>query len=299
MKRLRDRTAVITGAASGFGLEVARIAAAEGMQVVLADIEADALARAEAEIASLGAETLSFRLDVSQPDQVQALADATLARFGVPGFVFNNAGVSVGGLVWENSVHDWQWLLGVNIMGVAHGVRVFTPLMLEAARSDPDFEGHIVNTASMAGLQSAATLGVYNASKQAVVGLTETLYHDLALVTRQISASVLCPAIVSTGIASSERNRDAGGAALTASQKASRSMVEQAMAVSRVTAVDVARMVFDALREPRFYIITHPKALKAVQARMEDMLQGRQPGDPFAEAKGATEFLRAAVGSTR
>ena len=299
MKQLKGKAAVITGAASGFGLELARLAAAEGMQVVLADIEAQALARAESEISALGAQTLAFRLDVSKGAEVQALADATLARFGVPGLVFNNAGVGAGGLVWENSEADWHWLLGVNLMGVAHGVRIFTPLMLQAARLDPTYEGHIVNTASMAGMQSAPTLGLYNTSKFAVVGLTETLHHDLALVTGQVSASVLCPALVNTGIGRSERNREGApaGGALTASQRVGQQLTEQGMAMSKVSAADVAAEVMQAVRAQRFYIFTHPEALLNVRTRADDILQGRQPSDPFADLPGVTDYLKARLGA--
>ena len=130
-------------------------------------------------------------------------------RFGAPHFVFNNAGVGSGGLIWENTLADWEWVLGVNLMGVVHGVRVFTPMMLEAARRDPAFEGHIVNTASMAGLVNPPNMGVYNVSKHAVVSLSETLYQDLRLVTDQVGASVLCPFFVPTGITQSQRNRPA------------------------------------------------------------------------------------------
>ena len=207
MKTFKGRTAVITGAGSGFGLETARIAAGLGMNVVMADVQQDALDRAAAEIEALGAQVLAFRLDVSKAAEVEALGAATLARFGAPHIVFNNAGVASGGLIWENSAADWNWVLGVNLMGVAHGIRVFTPMMLAAAKVDPAFQGHIVNTASMAGLLNAPNMGVYNASKHAVVSLSETLYQDLALVTDQISASVLCPYFVPTGISQSHRNR--------------------------------------------------------------------------------------------
>ena len=180
MKTLQGRTAVLTGAASGFGLELARRCAGLGMKIVMADVQQDALDRAAAEVAALGqasgAEVLAFRLDVSKADQVEALGAATLERFGAPHLVFNNAGVGAGGLIWEHTLADWQWVIGVNLMGVAHGVRVFTPMMLAAAKADPDWEGHIVNTASMAGLLNAPNMGVYNVTKHAVVSLSETLY---------------------------------------------------------------------------------------------------------------------------
>lgn len=183
------KTAVITGAGSGFGLETARIAARRGMNLVLVDVQADALDKAAAEFKDV--EVLARVVDVAKADQMQALADAVQQRFGAPHFVFNNAGVGSGGLVWENALSDWEWVLGVNLMGVVHGVRLFTPMMLAAAKADPSYSGHIVNTASMAGLLVPPVSGVYNVSKAAVVALTETLHHDLALVTSQVHASVL------------------------------------------------------------------------------------------------------------
>ncbi|MDP1567240.1 MAG: SDR family oxidoreductase, partial [Polaromonas sp.] len=199
----KGKTAVLTGAGSGFGLECARIGARLGMNLVLADVQQDALDQAAAEISATGAPVLAFRLDVSRAAEVEALGAAVFERFGAPHFVFNNAGVGAGGLVWENTLKDWEWVIGVNLMGVAHGVRVFTPMMLEAAAKDPAWQGHIVNTASMAGLLNAPNMGIYNVSKHAVVALSETLYQDLALVTDQISASVLCPFFVPTGISQS------------------------------------------------------------------------------------------------
>jgi len=183
MKTFAGRTAVITGAGSGFGLEVSRVAATRKMNVVMADVQQDALDRAAAEIRALGGDVLAQRVDVAHAGEVEALGDATRERFGAPHFVFNNAGVGAGGLIWENTAADWAWVLGVNVMGVAHGLRVFTPMMLEAAAMDPGYEGHIVNTASMAGLVNPPNMGVYNASKHAVVSISETLYHDLNLVT--------------------------------------------------------------------------------------------------------------------
>ena len=176
MKTFKGRTAVITGGASGFGREFARIAQRLGMHIVIADVQQDALDKARGEIESSGGSVLAMKVDVSEADQIQALADATLKRFGVPSLLFNNAGVGgTGGLVWEASPQDWKWVIGVNIWGVVHGTRIFTPLMLEAAAKDASFEGHIVNTASMAGLLTAPNMGVYNLTKHAVVALTETL----------------------------------------------------------------------------------------------------------------------------
>jgi NAD(P)-dependent dehydrogenase (short-subunit alcohol dehydrogenase family) len=301
MKHFSKRTAVITGAASGFGLELARLAAREGMQVVMADVQGDALAQAVAEVEALGAEVLPFRLDVSQAAEVEALGAATLARFGVPHLLINNAGVGAGGLIWEHTPRDWDWVLGVNLMGVVHGVRVFTPMMLAAAAADPGFEAHIVNTASMAGLLNAPNLGVYNVSKHAVVSLSETLYQDLRLVSERIGASVLCPYFVPTGIGRSERNRPeaAGGSAapLTASQKVSQAMLAKAVDAGKLSAAQVATLVFDAVREDRFYIYSHPQALGGVQSRFEDLTLQRNPSDPFAARPDIAANLREALRS--
>jgi NAD(P)-dependent dehydrogenase (short-subunit alcohol dehydrogenase family) len=299
MKHFQGRTAVITGAGSGFGLETARIAAREGMNVVMADVQADALERALADVSALGAAVLPFRLDVSKAAEVEALGAATLARFGAPHVVFNNAGVVAGGLIWEHSARDWEWVMGVNLMGVAHGVRVFTPLMLEAARAEAAYEGHIVNTASMAGLLNPPNMGVYNVSKHAVVSLTETLYQDLAMVTDQVTASVLCPYFVPTGIHQSHRNRPAetidAGARPTRSQRIAQAMIGKAVDGGKVGAAEVAGFVFEALRARRFYIYSHPKALAAVQTRLEDVMLARNPTDPFADKPAIGAELRAAL----
>ena len=189
----KGKTAVLTGAGSGFGLECARIAARLGMNLVLVDVQQDALDQAANELTDQGANVLACKVDVSDATAMEQLALQVQQRFGAPHLVFNNAGVGSGGLIWENSVADWQWVLGVNLWGVVHGVRLFTPMMLQAAKQDPSYQGHIVNTASMAGLLAAPNMGVYNVSKHAVVALSETLYQDLQLVSDQVGASVLCP----------------------------------------------------------------------------------------------------------
>ncbi len=281
----KGKTAVLTGAGSGFGLECARLGAQLGMRLVLVDVQQDALDQASAEIKATGAEVLSFRLDVSSAEQMEAMGRAVFERFGAPNFVFNNAGVGSGGLIWENSVKDWEWVLGVNVMGVVHGVRIFTPMMLEAAAKDPAWQGHIVNTASMAGLLNPPNMGVYNVSKHAVVALSETLYQDLQLVTDQIGASVLCPFFVATGISQSHRNRPAELASSrpTRSQLIQQAMTGKAVGSGKVTAADVAQRVFDAMAANRFYIYSHPQAIHSVQTRLEDILQARNPTDPFAD----------------
>ncbi|MDT8991623.1 SDR family oxidoreductase [Curvibacter sp. APW13] len=279
-----NKTAVLTGAGSGFGLECARIGAKLGMNLVLADVQADALERSAAEMRAAGAQVLAMQVDVSKAEQVDALAAATRERFGAPHFVFNNAGVGSAGLIWENTLKDWDWVLGVNLMGVVHGVRAFTPMMLEAAAQDPAWTGHIVNTASMAGMVNMPNMGIYNVSKHAVVSLTETLYQDLALVTDQVSASVLCPFFVPTGIHQSHRNRPEGMAEEkpTRSQMIGQAMSEKAVTSGKVTAAEVAQMVFDAIAANRFYVFSHPQSLSSVQTRLEDVMQIRNPSDPFA-----------------
>jgi len=300
MKNFKGGTAVITGAGSGFGLEASRIAARMGMNVVMADVQQDALDIAVIEIRALGARVLPFKLDVAKAEQVEAMGAATFQRFGAPNFVFNNAGVGGGGLIWEQSLKDWEWIVGVNIMGVAHGVRVFTPMMLDAATKNPAYEGHIVNTASMAGMLNAPNMGVYNVTKHAVVSLSETLYQDLRLVTDQISASVLCPYFVPTGIHNSERNRPADmqmAAKPTRSQLIAQAMSTKAVSSGKITAAMIAQKVFDAMAENQFYIFSHPHALGSVQTRMEDVINGRNPTDPFAHKPELGEQLRAALRS--
>ena len=293
----RNKTAVLTGAGSGFGLECARIGAKLGMHLVLADVQQDALDRAVAQTQAAGAQVLGMRVDVSKADQVEALGAATLARFGAPHLVFNNAGVGSGGLIWENSLQDWEWVIGVNLMGVAHGIRVFTPMMLAAAEKDAAFQGHIVNTASMAGLLNAPNMGIYNVSKHAVVSMSETLYQDLALVTDQISASVLCPFFVPTGISESHRNRPEGTQASrpTRSQLISQAMSDKAVSSGKVSAAEVAQKVFDAVAANQFYIYSHPKSIGSVQVRMEDILLSRNPTDPFAHKPELGVDLRKAL----
>jgi NAD(P)-dependent dehydrogenase (short-subunit alcohol dehydrogenase family) len=292
----KGKTAVITGAGSGFGLACARIGASLGMQLVLIDVQQDALDTASAELQTAGAQTLAFRLDVSDAAQMEAMAESVKAQWGAPHLVFNNAGVGSGGLIWENTVKDWEWVLGVNVMGVVHGVRLFTPMMLEAAAQDAAWQGHIVNTASMAGLLNPPNMGVYNVSKHAVVALSETLYQDLSLVTGQIGASVLCPYFVDTGISQSFRNRPAGmDGSPTRSQKVQHAMISKAVASGKVSAAEVAQLVFDAVARNQFYIYSHPKAIGAVQTRLEDVLQARNPTDPFADKPELGEQLRAAL----
>lgn len=296
MKNFAGKVVVITGGAGGLGREFANVALARGMKIVLADVEGNTLEQAATELREQGAEVLSMLCDVRKGPQVQALADAAMKRYGAVHLLFNNAGVGSGGLIWENSEADWEWVLGVNLWGVIHGVRIFTALMLECARQNPAFEGYIVNTASMAGLLNAPTMGVYNVSKHAVVSLSETLFHDLQLVGAPIGASVLCPYFVPTGISQSHRNRPADvkmDARPTISQLAAQAMTQKAVESGKVSAAQVAQMTFDAITDGQFYIYSHPDALAGVAERMDEIVHHRNPGDPYRAMPQIRDKLRA------
>lgn len=280
MKEFQGRVAVITGGASGLGRAMAERFAKEGMRIVLADVEPDALARAEAEMKSAGAKVIGVRTDVSKAAEVEALAQKALAAFGGVHLVANNAGVAPLGNAWEMSVADWEWTLGVNLWGVIHGVRVFTPILLAQ-----DGETHMVNTASVSGLISPPGSAMYNVSKHAVVTLTETLYHDLAAKQARVGCSVLCPAYVPTGIVDSERNRPAllrnPAREKSTEEQAREAMLRKAVTSGKQSAADVAQKVYEAVRDRRFYILTHPKIKPSIQWRMEDILQERNPTNPM------------------
>jgi len=219
---------------------------------------------------------------VSDPAQLDGLAAAALQTFGRVHLLFNNAGVGAGGLIWENTANDFQWVFGVNVAGVLNGLRAFVPLML--AQGEP---AHIVNTASVAGMLAAPLLGLYNASKHAVVGISETLYNDLKLAGdagRSVGCSVLCPAYFDTGIADSERNRPDtlhNHAPLTSSQSAMQVQLNKAVKSGNLSAAEIAACTFDAVRENRFYILTHPAIMPAITLRAEDIALARNPSDPF------------------
>jgi NAD(P)-dependent dehydrogenase (short-subunit alcohol dehydrogenase family) len=280
MKAFAGKVAVITGAGSGFGREFARTGAALGMKLALADVQADALAATVAELQGQGAQVFGEQVDVSKGADVERLAARTLDTFGGAHLLFNNAGVAVGGLAWESSVRDWEWVLGVNVWGVIHGMRVFTPIMLAQGG-----EAHIVNTASVAGLVNPQMMAVYNVSKHAVVSLSETLYHDLKQVGSSVGVSVLCPAFVPTGIHASNRNRPAGlvnDAPPTASQAALKAQLDKAVTSGKISAQQISALTFDAIREARFYVITHEKMMPSIELRLQDVVQRRNPSDPFS-----------------
>ena len=288
MKDLNGKVAVVTGAGSGFGREFARLGAREGMKLVLADVQREALDAVVAELRGAGAEVIGEIVDVADSGQVAQLADRAFQAFGPVHLLMNNAGVGGGGYLWENTDKDWNWVLGVNLMGVVHGIQHFVPRMLEANRHGTP--GHIVNTASMAGWLCAPLMGVYNVSKHAVVALSETLYHDLKLAQSTIGVTALCPAFVPTGIAESHRNRPrnlANPVPPTTSQRMAQAATEKAVSSGRMTAEQVAQMTFDAVREERFYVFTHPQIMPTVRARYEAAMHGDPPADPFATKPSA------------
>lgn len=280
MNRFTNRVAVITGAASGFGLAFAQRGASLGMKLVLADVEAAPLEAAAEKLRASGAEVLARQTDVADPVQVAELADCAFNDFGAVHLLFNNAGVAPVGLVWEHSAADWRWVLGVNVLGVANGLRSFVPRMLRQGD-----DSHIVNTASVAGFISPTTMGLYSASKHAVVTLTETLLHDLRSVGSSIGVTVLCPAFVPTGIAESERNRPAEFAGTEAQTEASlraRAAMVKAVSSGRLSASDIANMTFDAIERRQFYLFTHPAIIPSIQSRHAAIAAGQDPDDPLA-----------------
>jgi NAD(P)-dependent dehydrogenase (short-subunit alcohol dehydrogenase family) len=275
MKTFTDRVAVVTGGASGLGRAMAMRFAREGMKIVLADIEAGALEATLREFQDAGHDAIAVRCDVSKAEDVEALADRTLEKFGAVHIMCNNAGVAAGGLVWEHSVQDWEWSMGANVWGVIHGVRVFTPIMLRQ-----DSEAHIVNTASVAGLLTLPGMGVYCVTKHAVVSLSECLHHDLVAQSDKVRCSVLCPAYVPTGIADSERNRPEHlrSDRQKSDEEARREEnLRHAVESGRISADQVAETVLDAVRNERFYILTHQRIKPAIETRMQDILLERTP----------------------
>jgi NAD(P)-dependent dehydrogenase (short-subunit alcohol dehydrogenase family) len=277
---LRGKVAVVTGAASGIGLATAEAFGREGMKVVMADIEADALEKATASLAEAGLTVVPVVTDVSSGSSMSALAARAVDELGGFDVVHLNAGVATGGPMWTLTEADWAWTLGVNLWGVIHGVRAFVPRLVEQR------SGHVVCTASMAGLTSAPFLGPYNVSKHGVVTLAETLAKELSMQGIPVGVSVLCPGWVNTGIGESSRNRPAalanavgddggnnlgelGGGAL-------KGILESGMQPA-----DVAALVIDAVRADRFYVLTHPNWMPMLEARFDDIRAQRSPTPGF------------------
>ena len=282
MKNLDGKVAVVTGGASGIGRAVATRFAEAGMRVVLADIQEDALDRTASELAAAGHQVIGVRTDVSVGESVEALAATVMAEFGAVHVLHNNAGVGVGGYLWTHTQRDWEWVLGVNLWGVIHGVRVFVPLMI--SQGEP---AHIVNTASMAGLISVPGLGAYNVSKHGVVTLSETLERDLRIAGAPIGVSVLCPGLVMTNIFESHRNRpgdisdegqDPGLLGLTAAADGSARADALESFGTMLTPEQVATAVLEGVVDDHFYILTHPEPARSlVRSRADDIIEARHP----------------------
>src|SRR5437867_10076049 len=275
MKEFRDRVAVVTGAASGIGRGLAERFAAEGMKIVLADIEEDALLLAEAEFREKGADVLGVRTDVSKSGDLEKLAQQTLDAFGAVHIVCNNAGVAgAWGQAWANTLDDWNWIMGVNLWGVIHGVRTFLPIMLEQGE-----EGHVVNTASLAGLMPGR--GIHGVTKQAVVALSESLYNDLKAMDAKIGVSVLCPGWVDTNLVDASRNRPAELARTAdAIPEAQLQQIERMVRNILQTGLPpyaVADQVFEAVRDNKLYIVTHPEMDFIIRDRIDNILARTNP----------------------
>ena len=277
LTEFEGKVAVVTGAASGIGKAMCTRLAQEGMNVVLADVENDALREAGRDIEKHGVEVLTVRTDVAQPDQVSALAEATIDRFGKVHVVCNNAGVFAGGRTWDAIGTDWEWVLGVNVMGVLHGIRAFVPILLE--QNEP---GHVVNTCSMAGLINMPLSGVYNVSKHAALSLTETLYHELQTVETPVGVSALCPELIRTGIGRSERNRPAHLKRGDDEGNVEQEMVEAAIKASVDTGLDpsaMAERVLEGIKTDTFYLLAEEGGSwdRACQTQLDDIRERRTP----------------------
>jgi NAD(P)-dependent dehydrogenase (short-subunit alcohol dehydrogenase family) len=275
MRDLKGKVAVVTGAASGIGRAMAERFGREGMKIVLADVEEKALMETRDAFLKAGVEAIAMIVDVSRPEQVEALAHRAFDKFGATHVVCNNAGIGVGGFTWELSQADWEWVLGVNLWGVVHGIRAFVPRMLAQG------QGHVVNTASIAGLLSAPGMAPYCASKHAVVAISECLHHDLNLLAGgKVKVSVVCPAWVKTRIADSERNRPASAPRRSGSPAAQAQVLEglvrQAVA-GGIPPEEVAEQVLQAVLNDRFWVLTHPKTKRAVEKRMQGIVEGKAP----------------------
>jgi NAD(P)-dependent dehydrogenase (short-subunit alcohol dehydrogenase family) len=278
MREFKGKVAVITGAASGIGRGIAERCVREGMKLVLADIDDANLGKAEAELKVLGATVLGVRTDVSKRSDVERLARQALDAFGQVHLLFNNAGIGAGGSPWEATWNDWEWVIGVNLWGVIHGVKVFTPLMLAQ-----NVECHIVNTASAAGLVVGGASAPYSVSKHGVVALSESLYLTLQRRNALVKASVLCPGLVRTNIIDAERNRPAAlkneTVEMTPEMRAGLNFMKSALEAA-MPPLQVADSVFDAIKNEQFYILTHPEWMEVIQMRTDNLLRMENPRDP-------------------
>lgn len=288
MKEFEGRVAVITGAASGIGRGIAERCVSEGMKVVLADIDEANLTKAETELKTPGGTVLGVKTDVSKRSDVELLARRALDAFGQVHLLFNNAGVGAGGAPWEATWNDWEWVIGVNLWGAIHGVKVFTPLMLAQ-----NTECHIINTSSAAGLIVGGASAPYAVTKHAVVALSESLYLTLQQRDSLVRVSVLCPGLVRTNIADAERNRPAElrnePVTMTAEMQAGLAAFKAAIEAS-MPPLQVADVVFEAIRKEQFYILPHPEWAEVIQLRTDRLLRMENPQSPAAAVAKLINF---------
>jgi NAD(P)-dependent dehydrogenase (short-subunit alcohol dehydrogenase family) len=280
MKAFQGKVAVIAGAASGIGRAIAERCVSEGMKVVLADVDDANLTKAETELKTRGGTVLGVRTDVSKRSDVELLARRAVDAFGQVHLLFNNAGVAAGGAPWEATWNDWEWVIGVNLWGVIHGAKVFTPLMLAQ-----NTECHIINTSSTAGLIVGGGSAPYAVTKHAVVALSECLYLALQQRNSLVKVSVLCPGLVRTNIADAERNRPAElrnePVKMTPEMQAGLAAFKAAIEVS-MPPLEVADAVFDAIQKDQFDILPHPQWTEVIQLRTDKLLRLENPQNPIA-----------------
>jgi NAD(P)-dependent dehydrogenase (short-subunit alcohol dehydrogenase family) len=286
LKELSGKTAVVTGAATGIGFALARKFAALGMQVVLADRDAAALDNAAAEVGKAGHGVLAVEADVTRPSDVERLAASAYDRFGSVEVLCNNAGV-LGRILpsWQQPLENWKWVFDVNVQGVVNGIHCFVPRMIEQ-----DAEAYVLNTGSIAGLMNGPFFAPYNASKHAVVSLSECLHHELRAMQAKVRVGVLCPGWVHTGLAKAEEKlpaelRAANEKIQPPPEAAARDRSVRQMVEDAVSPEQIASLVVEAILEDRFYIFPHPERKTDVQARMEDILAERTPVFPAAPRK--------------
>jgi NAD(P)-dependent dehydrogenase (short-subunit alcohol dehydrogenase family) len=277
MIALKNKVAVVTGAASGIGAAIAERCAYEGMKVVLADIDDESLASTERVLKSTGVNTLSVICDVSKESDIRSLAEKTLEAFGEVQLLFNNAGVAAGTVLWENTAADWQWALGVNLWGLINSTKTFVPIMLKQNN-----ECHIINTASIAGLTASPGNGIYSVTKHAIVNFSETLYYELKLANSQIDVSVICPGFVRTRLMDSERNRpiELRNSPESINYSPRKQMIDQMLrdgVMKGIPPEQVAEYVFDAIQKKKFYILTHKESKVLIKQRMDDILNEKNP----------------------
>ncbi len=282
MREVEGKVAVVTGAASGIGFGMSKVFANAGMKIVMADVEEEALANAAGALRNAGADVLDVITDVSIIENLEELRDKALGKYERVNVLCNNAGVAGGGgPLWQTSANDWEWVIGVNLMGVVHGVQAFTQAMIDSGE-----EGHIVNTSSVLGL-STGPGSIYNVTKHAVTRLSEGLYYELKAADTKIGVSVLCPGMIATNIISSGRNRPAALTTDIETERASagaemRSAMQDRFLTDGMPPEEVGRIVLDGIRSDRFYLLTHEDVKERLKRRIDSILNDENP----AEIKG-------------